>query len=143
MNIMSEKRKNSETTETSKKQKSELIDQLMLKKQESIFKDMNFHEPVDRETFIKLMHSKQLLTEMPPDASGKWVEMKKALGLENEFKQFFKLYKKMDSKGNVCVHYNASKHGWGRVSPVEDCLWAWYDVKLVIQSQKTYTTTMT
>jgi len=68
MSNMSEKRKNFETTETSKKQKSELIDQLTLKKQETIFKDMNFHEPVDKETFIKLMHSKQLLAEMPPDA---------------------------------------------------------------------------
>ena len=53
---------------------------------------------------------------MPADATGKWVEMKQRLGLDNEFEQFLKLYEKMHGD-TISVWYNASKHGWGRVSP--------------------------
>eukprot|EP00942_MAST-04A_sp_MAST-4A-sp1_P014607 g14607.t1 len=115
---MSEKRKLSDSNESSKKTKLP-IDQLTLTKEKSIFIDKTFREKVDKDRFINLMHSKQLLTKMPPGASGKWVEMKKTLGLENEFKQFFKLYKNMTQENTIRVYYNASKHGWGRVSPVK------------------------
>ena len=112
---MSEKRKLSESTESSKRSKQP-IDQLALIKETSIFVGTTFHEAVDKEKFIRLMHSRQLQTQMPSDATGKWVEMKQSLGLENEFKQFFKLYKNIYGDA-IQVRYNASKHGWGRVSP--------------------------
>eukprot|EP00944_MAST-04C_sp_MAST-4C-sp1_P003596 g3596.t1 len=115
MNNMSEKRKLSESNESSKRTKQP-IDQLTLTKEPSIFVGTTFNEAVDKEIFIKLMHSKQLLTQMPADATGKWVEMKQRLGLDNEFEQFLKLYEKMHGD-TISVWYNASKHGWGRVSP--------------------------